>query len=108
WTMRMGLHGRGRASRFHLIKAHGIAALREVEKGQSVRGGVTDLEWRDQAGRVGTISMASPSRTVFPSTEQTHSKRARCLAGNSSTTLTFAVTVCPILTGARKLSVCEM
>jgi len=58
-------------------------------------------------GRFGTIRIASPSSTTLPSTEQVQSKRARRLAGISSTRLTVATTRSPIFTGPRKLSVCE-
>jgi len=58
-------------------------------------------------GRFGTMRMASPSRTGLSPTRHTQSKRARRLAGISSTIFTLAMAWSPIRTGARKFSVCE-
>ncbi len=69
---------------------------------------LSPLQQPDQAGRAGTISIASPVSTGLPSTAHTVSKRARFFSGTSSTSLTVVMTVSPILTGALKASVWEM
>src|SRR6516165_1512534 len=56
----------------------------------------------------GTFTQASPSSTISSATMQLHASRARCRSGMSSATVTVTSTWSPILTGARKLSVCEM
>jgi hypothetical protein len=60
------------------------------------------------AWALGAFTSASPSSTTSPSTSQTQDSRARDFSGISSATVTMTVTVSPIFTGARKLSVCEM
>src|SRR5260370_22365024 len=56
----------------------------------------------------GTFTQASPSSTISSATVQLHASRARWRSGMSSATVTVTSTWSPILTGARKLSVCEM
>ena len=89
----------------------GIVFSGAIEKtsGAFGRGAPPRHPFGRQVGRPGISSMASPSSTTLPSSvEQVHSKRARRLGGNNSTTRTLAVTVWPIFTGARKFNVCEM
>ena len=62
------------------------------------------LQLRDLGG---IATQASPSITALPSTRHSQKKRARRRSVTSSTTSTRAVTTSPILTGARKVSVCE-
>ena len=56
----------------------------------------------------GTFTSASPSSTISSATLQMQVSRARWRSGTSSATVTVTSTWSPILTGARKFSVCEM
>ena len=56
----------------------------------------------------GTFTSASPSSTISSATRQVQVSRARWRSATSSATVTVTSTWSPILTGARKFSVCEM
>ena len=57
--------------------------------------------------RLGTMTVASPSITGLPATVQVVLRVTRFLAGSRAVISTVAVTVSPILTGARNLRFCD-
>ena len=100
--------GRAAAIRGRLTFTANRGAKQDASRPQRATPSATNLiGTKAQAGRAGTMRIASPWRTGLPPTVHTQSNRARRLAGNSSARVTLAITSSPIRTGPLKLSVCE-
>ena len=101
------------AQLYRAISGAGTGAARRQAQGAHGGGGVSLSPHNRGSGRFdlaadGTFTQASPSSTISSPTVQLQASRARWRSGMSSATVTVTSTWSPILTGARKLSVCEM